>query len=270
MRLLICSLLSVLMLLAAACGGNTTVDGANASAEGGGGYTTAVEVRVFAAASLTDAVNELKRDLERRGELKVKTSFGASSDLARQILEGAPCDIFISADQAWMDKVKEKDGIEGASKIMARNRLVCIARADSPLKAAKPEDLQDESFGKLAIADENVPAGKYARAALTYYKVIEKLKPRFVGQKDVRAVLKAVSMGELGAGFVYSTDAKIDRGVKVLFQFDAASHPRIVYPIAVCKGGRDKAAAGRFVAYVLGKEGRALLEEYGFEPGDAP
>ncbi len=125
------------------------------------------EIKVFAAASLTDVVNDLKAALEKSGEYKVKASFGASSDLARQIIEGAPADVFISADLDWMNKVREKDGLEGKDRVIARNTLVCVA-PEGGAKASKPADLKAIDFPRIAIADENVPAGKYARAALNF------------------------------------------------------------------------------------------------------
>lgn len=224
---------------------------------------------MFAAASLIDVVNDVKASLEKSGEYKVKTSFGATSDLARQIMEGAPADVFISADLEWMNKVRENDGLDGKDRIIARNTLVCVAPQGGP-KAAKPADLKAADFPRIAIADENVPVGKYARAALKFDSLYDGLKSRFIGQKDVRAVLRAVSKGEVDAGFVYATDAAADVNVRTLFAFEQKSYPPIAYSAAVCAGSKNKQAALALLEYLLGKEAQAALAKRGFGPGETP
>lgn len=252
----------ILAAVVAGCGSGTTAGNSENKPE-------VREITVFAASSLTDVVNELKSSLEKSGEFRVKASFGASSDLARQIMEGAPADVFISADLDWMNKLREKDGIDGKDLVIARNALVCIG-PEGGAKAAKPADLQSVDFKRIAIADENVPAGKYARAALKFYSLHDQLKARFVGQKDVRAVLRAVSAGECDAGIVYATDAKADTGVRTLFAFEQKSYPFVVYPAAVCAGSRNKQAARAFLEYLAGKKAQAILAARGFGPGEAP
>jgi molybdate transport system substrate-binding protein len=256
--------LALTFLVLAGCGGSSG-DPAN----GGQKKAQVKEITVFAAASLTDVVNDLKAALEKSGEYNVKASFGATSDLARQIIEGAPADVFISADQDWMNKVREKGGLDGRDRVIARNTLVCVAPKDGA-KASKPTDLKALEFPRLAIADENVPAGKYARAALKFYSVHDEFKSRFVGQKDVRAVLRAVSTGECDAGFVYATDAKADQGVSTLFTFEQKSYPFIVYPAAVCSGSNNKEAARALLEYLLSKEAQTALAARGFGPGETP
>jgi molybdate transport system substrate-binding protein len=227
------------------------------------------EVTVFAAASLTDVVSDLKAALERSGEFKVKASFGATSDLARQIIEGAPADVFIAADLDWMNTLRQRDALDGKDRVVARNTLVCVARAEGA-NASKPSELNSSQFQRIAIADEHVPAGKYARTALKFYGVHDKLKGRFVGQKDVRAVVQAVSSGECDAGIVYATDAKAGKDIRTLFAFEQKSYPFVVYPAAVCAGSTNKEAARAFLEYLSGKEAKAAFAARGFGPGETP
>ena len=144
----------------------------------------------------------------------MEPSFGASSTLARQIRDGAPADVFLSASPDWVDFLREGGALAGEPIVLARNRLVCVASHGSPLAAqgaVDPRALLDRigAEGRVAIADEGVPAGEYARAALAHLGLLDAFTPHLVGQPDVRAVLHAVEIGELGAGFVYSTDAKV-------------------------------------------------------------
>ncbi len=251
-----------MLFASAACSGGTP-------AANGPGATAAQEINVFAAASLIDVVNDMKAALEKSGEFKVRASFGATSDLARQILEGATCDVFIAADLAWMNKLRESDGLDGKDRIIARNTLVCVAPKGGA-NATQPAELKSAGFKRIALADENVPAGKYARAALKFYAMHDELKPRFIGQKDVRAVLRAVATGESDAGLVYATDAAADFNVRTLFTFEQKSYPPIVYPAAVCAGSKNKEAARAFLEYLLGKQAQAALAKRGFGPGEAP
>jgi molybdate transport system substrate-binding protein len=200
---------------------------------------------------------------------RVVASFGASSELARQIRDGAPADVFVSASPEWIDYLREAGALEGEPPLLARNRLVCIAPRASPLaargagdprallQALAPED-------RVAIADAGVPAGAYARQALDHLGLLEVYGPRLVGQKDVRAVLHAVERGELPAGFVYATDARV-ASVERLFGFDPASHPPIEYRAAALRGAANPSQARRFVAWLRSEAARALLADAGFE-----
>jgi molybdate transport system substrate-binding protein len=150
--------------------------------------------------------------------------------------------------------------------VLARNRLVCIAgKASAARRARDPRSLLDAigADGRVAIADEGVPAGEYARKALQHLGLLDAFGPRLVGQKDVRAVLHAVEQGELAAGFVYATDAKI-AAVDVLFAFEAGTHPPIEYQAAVLRGAPNPAEARRFVEYLRGDTARSLLAGAGF------
>ena len=232
-----------------------------------GAAEEAQPLRVFAAASLTEVVEGLARRFEGA---RVEPSFGGSSALARQIRDGAPADVFLSASPDWIDFLRAADALAGEPIVLARNRLVCIAAEASPLAARGARDPRAllVSLGReggVAIADDGVPAGEYARAALQRLGVLDAFQPHLVGQKDVRAVLHAVEQGELAAGFVYATDAEV-AAVEVLFAFDPATHPPIEYQAAVLRGAPSPVEARRFLDYLRGETARALLAGAGFAP----
>jgi molybdate transport system substrate-binding protein len=222
------------------------------------------EVRVLAAASLTEVVEALAARFEGA---RVVPSFGASSELARQIADGAPADVFLSASPEWIDFLREKGILDGEPVVLARNQLVCVAPRESPLAGGVPDPralLGRLAEGDLvAIADAGAPAGEYARAALAKLGLLDAYSPRLLGQKDVRAVLRLVAQGEVAAGFVYATDAKLAR-VERLFAFDPATHPPIEYHAATLHGAASPAEARRFVAFLGEPAARAVLAEAGF------
>jgi len=220
---------------------------------------------VFAAASLTEVVEGLAKRYEAA---QVVPSFGASSELARQIEDGAPADVFLSASPEWVDFLREAGALGGESVVIARGELVCVAPRGSPLAAAGAGDpralLASLAEGDLvAIADAGVPAGEYARSALRQLGLLDAYGPRLVGRKDVRAVLLGVEQGEFQAGFVYATDARL-AAVERLFVFDPASHPAIEYRAAALRGSAQPAEARRFLAYLRGETARAALSSAGF------
>lgn len=172
-------------------------------------------VVVFAASSLKEAVNEIAGEWTRRTGRPVRSQFEASSTLARQIQEGAPADVFLTAAPEWLDPVKPREKFDWLS-----NRLVCVVR-----KEAGEFDLK--AMKSLALANEQVPAGKYGRAALAHEGV--KLPERILYGSNVRDVLSKVSQGGAEAGIVYATDAAIDPGVRIAYTFAGDSHPPILY-----------------------------------------
>lgn len=220
--------------------------------------------RVLAAASLTEVVGALAQRFEGT---PVVPSFGASSELARQIKDGAPADVFVSASPEWIDFLREAQALDGDAVVMARNELVAIAPKASPLAGAvrDPRALRERlAQGDLvAIADEGVPAGDYARKSLEKLGLLEAYRPHLAGQKDVRAVLHAVEQGEVQAGFVYATDAKV-AAVERLFAFDPATHPPIEYHAAALRGAAHPAEARRFVAFLKSETARSVLSAAGF------
>jgi molybdate transport system substrate-binding protein len=172
-------------------------------------------VTLFAASSLKEVVTEIAAEWSRRTGRPTRPQFEASSTLARQIREGAPVDVFVTAAPEWLDQVKVQDRYDWLS-----NRLVCVVP-----KEAKDFDLK--AVDSLALANEQVPAGKYARAALASQGV--KIPERTIYGANVRDVLSKVSQGGAKAGIVYATDAAIDPGVRIAYTFPPESHPKILY-----------------------------------------
>jgi molybdate transport system substrate-binding protein len=231
-------------------------------------------VMVFAAASLTNALQDLGDGFERDTSVRIKFSFAASSALARQIESGAPADIFFSADREWMDYLEKRNLIQASSRHdVLGNRLVLIAPADSLIKlhiAPKFPLAVALGNGRLATGDPDaVPAGKYAKEALTTLGIWGDVAEHIVPADSVRSALAFVDRGEAPLGIVYETDALIDKHVRVVDVFPANTHEPIVYPIALTGAGKDETAradAAKFVAYVRGPAGDAAFKSYGFRP----
>lgn len=222
---------------------------------------------VFAAASLTNVLQDLGDAFTRQTAVPVKFSFAASSALARQIESGAPADVFFSADVDWMDYLQKRGLIQPASRRdVVGNRLVLIAPSDSAveLKIAPHFPLATALGNKrLATGDPaGVPAGRYAQAALTNLGVWDEVADRLIRADSVRSALAFVDRGEAPLGIVYQTDALIDKRVRVVDVFPAASHAPIVYPIALTTHAKTEAA--RFVAYVASAPAAATFKAYGF------
>lgn len=221
----------------------------------------AEEVLVFGAASLTEALQEIGRAFEVRGGVAARFSFGASSDLARQIQAGAPADVFFSADTARMDAL-EKAGIvrRADRREFLSNQLVVVVPGASSVRIAGAKDLA--RLTHLALADpEAVPAGTYARKWIEAEGVWTEVKPKVVPTLDVRAALAAVESGAVDAGIVYRTDATISKKVRVAFV--VTSGPAITYSLAKVAASKS-VAAQRFVDFAAGEEGRAVFERRGF------
>jgi len=222
---------------------------------------------IFAAASLKNALDEVSALYAAQSGKRPRLSYAASSALARQIENGAPADIFISADSEWMDYLEKKDLLApGTRRDLLGNRLVLIAPAAQPAKfpiAAGLPLAKALRKGRLAIADPlHVPAGRYAKAALESLEVWEDVKGRLAPVDNVRAALALVARGETPLGIVYETDALAERSVTVAGVFPADSHPRIVYPAAVVKGAKGDAAG--LVAFLAGPQARRVFEKHGF------
>ena len=221
----------------------------------------AEEVLVFAAASLTESLEEIGKACEAKTGAAARFSFGASSDLARQIQAGAPADVFFSADTAKMDAL-EKAGIvrHADRREFLSNQLVVVVPIASSLGVAGARDLA--RLPHLALADpEAVPAGIYARKWLEAEGVWAELRPKLVPTLDVRATLAAVESGAVEAGIVYRTDSAISNKVRVVLV--VTNGPAITYSVARIASSRSSAAR-RFVDRVAGAEGRAVFERRGF------
>ena len=222
---------------------------------------------VFAAASLTNALQEVGDGFTKDSSIPVKFAFAASSALARQIENGAPPDVFFSADLEWMDYLQTRKLIQVATRHdVLGNQLVLVAPADSKivLKIGPHFALAKIlGTGRLATGDpDSVPVGRYAREALTKLGVWNEVEARLVRADSVRSALAFVDRGEASLGIVYATDAKIDTKVRVVDVFPDNTHMPIVYPIAVTAVA--KADAIKFVDYVRGSVGDATFKKYGF------
>lgn len=225
-------------------------------------------VLVFAAASLQTALNAIAAEWQKETGKSAKFSFATSSALAKQIEQGAPADLFASADLEWMDYAATKGLIDPASrKSLLGNRLVLIAAKDDPLALtiAPGFDLAG-TLGEGRLASGNpasTPAGHYARQALTNLGVWDKVSGRLAGTDNVRAALALVARGEAKLGIVYATDARAEPGVRVVGTFPEASHAPIVYPFARVKDSKNPEAEA-FLRYLSGPAARKLFEAQGF------
>ncbi len=226
------------------------------------------ELTIFAAASLANVAEDLARSYEAdHAGYRVVVSAAASSVLARQIDEGAPADVFFLANEEWGGYLVDRGRVEGALRRPISNRLVVVARRAAPAitdLAAFP------STASMALADpEHVPAGIYAREALTCLGLWERLAPAVLPALDVRAALHAVEQGAADFAIVYATDVARTDAVRNLFPIPEACQPAIRYTLGQVKGAADPAAAASLVAYMSDRRRRALWEEHGFVVCDA-
>lgn len=226
----------------------------------------AAEVMVFAAASLTDSLKQVAAAYEKKSGDKITFNLGASSTLARQIEEGAPADIFFSADEARMDGLEKKGLIDTATrKSRLGNSLVVVVAADSTLQINSASDLTNASIKKIALADPKaVPAGVYARAWLEKQQLWPAIEPKVVPTENVRGALAAVESENVEAGVVYKTDADISRKVKVAYKVPARDVPVISYPMALVKESKQPEAAKKFLNYLDSKEAGDIFKKFGF------
>ncbi len=224
-------------------------------------------VTVFAAASLTDVMQELGTAYTKETGTKIEFSFAATSTLARQVESGAHADVFFSADQEWMDYLDQRSLIQQPTRRnMLGNRLALVAPADSKIqlqiKSGFPL-LAALNGGRLATGDpDSVPVGRYARSALISLGVWNDVADHLVRADNVRTALAFVARGEVPLGIVYETDARIDKKVRVVDLFPESSHLPISYPIALTSTANAKAAP--FVEFLRGPAGAAAFEKYGF------
>ena len=226
----------------------------------------AATVTVFAAASLTESLREIGVNHEKQSGDKVVFNFGASSLLARQIEEGAPADIFFSADEAKMDELeKSGDIVKETRKSRLANSLVVVVEASHPAAIHSLQDLTNVAIRRIALADpKGVPAGLYAKAHLEKLKLWSRLEPKVVPTENVRAALAAVESGNVEAGIVYKTDAAISKKVVVAHEVPRAEGPNISYPMALVKASKQPEAAMRFLSYLDSVEADRVFGKFGF------
>jgi molybdate transport system substrate-binding protein len=223
---------------------------------------------IFAAASMKNALDDIDAGFTARTGVKVSASYAASSTLAKQIEQGAPADIFVSADADWMDYAASRKNINEPTRVnLLGNSIVLIAPKDSSIDnvtVGHGFDLAKlAGDGKIATGDvKSVPAGKYAKAALEKLGAWTAAEPKFAMAESVRAALTLVARGEAVLGIVYSTDAKVEPGVKIVGTFPADSHPPIIYPVAATSTA--KPVAREYLEYLRSSAAKAVLEKYGF------
>ena len=224
---------------------------------------------LFAAASMKNALDEIDAAYTIKSGTWITASYAASSALAKQIEQGAPADVFVSADTDWMDYAAAKKTINESTRVnLLGNSIVLIAPKDSRIDNVDIGPGFDlarlAGDGRIATGDvRSVPVGKYAKAALEKLGAWQAAEPKFAMADSVRAALTLVARGEAALGIVYSTDARIEPGVKIVGTFPADSHPAIIYPVAATATAKPEAAD--YLAFLRSSMAKAILEKYGFK-----
>jgi len=255
-RIRLAAVLAVTALLLAACGGDDNTSS-------GGSSASPAEIKVFAAASLTASFTKIGEDFTAANNgTKVTLNFAGSQALATQIQQGAPADVFASADTTNMDKVKD---LVGTPQIFASNQLQIVVEKSNPKGVKGLEDLDNPDL-KVVLAAPDVPVGKYSQQALAKANVTVKPVSQ---EQDVKAVVSKVSLGEADAGIVYTTD--VTAGGDKVEGVDIPEDQNVdaTYPIATVKASKAQDQAQAFMDYVLSDQGQQVLKSYGFGPPPA-
>ncbi|WP_213621474.1 molybdate ABC transporter substrate-binding protein [Paenibacillus sp. J22TS3] len=222
------------------------------------------EILISAAASLKDSLSEIEKNYEKEHpDINLTFNYGSSGTLQKQIEQGAPADLFFSAGKKQVDALV-KEGLISDSKTILRNELVMVVPIDSKRTFTTVKDLTGNDIKKIAIGQESVPAGQYAKETLTARKTWDALKDKFVYAKDVRQVLTYVETGNVEAGFVYKTDALTSKKVRIALRIASNVHTPIVYPAGVVKGSKHSKEAKAFYAYLQSKEASGVFKKFGF------
>ncbi|MUT68024.1 molybdate ABC transporter substrate-binding protein [Paenibacillus sp. NEAU-GSW1] len=224
------------------------------------------ELLVSAAASLQDSLDEIEIAYEKANpDINLTFNYASSGTLQKQIEQGAPADLFFSAGKKQMDALV-KQGLISESKTLLKNELVMVIPSNSKKTFMTIKQLTDKGIKKIAIGQpESVPAGQYAKEALTARKVWDSLEPKLVLAKDVRQVLTYVETGNVDAGFVYKTDALTSTKVKIALKISPSVHTPIVYPAGIVKETKHSTEAKAFYAYLQTKAATSVFEKYGFK-----
>ena len=226
-----------------------------------------VELTVSAAVSLRDVLVEIQKNYQvNHSNIKINFNFGGSGSLQKQIEEGAPVDIFISAAGKQVDDLEKKNLIKKETrKNLAENQLVLIIPRNSSLQLEKFEDLGKSEVKQFAMGvPESVPAGQYTQQALKKLNLYHIVQPKAVLAKDVRTVLTYVETGNVEAGIVYKTDAATNDKVKIIAAAPAGTHDPIVYPMVILRDAKQVKAAEAFIDYLSSLESKVVFEKYGF------
>ncbi len=228
----------------------------------------AESIRIFAAASTTNAITDIIKAYTDKTGKEVTPSFASSSTLAKQIAQGAPADVYLSANPKWMDFIEKKELVEpGTRTNLLGNRITLIQPKSGQLKLSISADLDLAGIlgdDKLAMGDpDHVPAGIYGRKALESLKLWDSVAPKVARAKDVRAALALVERAEAPLGIVYATDAAISKKIDVVGLFPENTHPPIIYPVCIVK---DKASADAkaFFAFLKDQKAADIFKTYGF------
>ncbi|MDR7016450.1 molybdate ABC transporter substrate-binding protein [Acinetobacter sp. 3657] len=222
-------------------------------------------VTVYAAASLTDAINELTQYYQHKNKVKIKTSYAGSATLAKQIEAGAPADVFISADVDWMNYLQTKKRVTANHRVnLLANRLVLISPKDRPINIKMQNNVDPLSVirGRICTGDtKSVPVGKYAKQALISLDWWGRVESRLVATEDVRAALNFVARGECQAGIVYATDAAVTKNVQIAAVFPENTHKPIIYPVGLVRNNTESL---KFYQFLQSREGTSIFKKYGF------
>jgi molybdate transport system substrate-binding protein len=223
------------------------------------------EVLISTAASTQDLIKQLAAEFSEGSPATIKVNPGSSSSLAAQILTGAPADMFLSASREWAEQVADAQLAESTVEFLT-NRLVLVVPHSNPAGIKEPQDLLGDEVTKIALAGENVPAGKYADQALTRLKLLETLTTRgkIARAQDVRGALSFVERGEAEAGIVYLTDANVSTKVEVVHELDPALHDEIVYVLVLLRRGVDNPTAQSFFTFLRSPDADAIYTKAGF------
>ncbi len=224
------------------------------------------ELFVSAAASLTDAMDEITKIYEADHHVKLTFNFAGSGKLAQQIQQGAPVDVFISANENWMDALVD-DGliVTDTREDITGNKLVLIVAKGSPINFGSFKEIDKKNLDQIAIGNpESVPAGEYTEAILKNIDKWEELEDKFVFAQDVRQVLTYVATGNADIGFLYESDALISDQVKIIAESDPTMHDPIIYPGAVTSETSKKEEGIAFLEFLVSETGQEVLNKYGF------
>lgn len=253
-------LLMCLILAVAGCGGSTGTTSTTTST------ATPVELNISAAASLTSPMTDLKAVYEKENpNVKLTVNFGSSGSLQKQIEEGAPVDVFLSAGQKQMDALKTGGLLDDSSiiKLLGNELVLIVPAGKTEIKSF--DDLATDKAAKIGLGDfGSVPAGQYAEESLTNMKLLDQVKPKAVFGKDVKEVLAWVEGGNADAGIVYSSDAQGNSKVTVVATAPSDSHKPIVYPAAVIKASKNAAEAQKFLDFLSSSAASDVFKKYGF------
>lgn len=252
----LCLLLSALVLVSCSAkpAGNSSATAA------------ATTVTISAAASTQEILATLGRDFSEQQHATVKLNTGPSSGLANQILEGAPADLFLSASPQWAERLQTA-GLAETTVPLLTNKLVLIVPRGNPAQVFEPQDLLTERVHKIALAGEQVPAGKYADQALQKLELLQPLTAdgKIARGQDVRGALSYVQRGEAEAGIVYATDARITPEVEVVYELDPALHEPIVYALVLLTHGAENPTARQYFDFLQSDTANAVYTAAGFE-----